>query len=235
MSPRLVSSIALLLALVALAVGLPGEVQAAAGGGGGGGGGGGFSGGNRARDSAEERADRDYKRGLRERDSAWEHETKAKKANSEKKRAKSLAKARKDWRDAARHFRSAIEEYEEHYQAHASLGYALRKLGDYDASVAAYDRALEIKPAYAEAIEYRGEAYLGLGRVKDAARSYRRLVQLDPEKADLLWSAMESWLATATDDASADPAKQEWLQRFVEREREKRTRHQEAAARTDRW
>ena len=37
-----------------------------------------------------------------------------------------------------------------------------------DSAKPLYDEALRLSPAYNEAIEYRGEAYLGLNRIEDA-------------------------------------------------------------------
>ena len=81
------------------------------------------------------------------------------------------------------------------HEAHGSLGYALRKLGDYEGALAAYDRALELDPDYAEALEYRAEAYLGLGRIQLAKAAWERLTALDRGRADELLAAMRSWIA----------------------------------------
>lgn len=51
---------------------------------------------------------------------------------------------------------------------HNWLGYALRKSGDARAALPHYDRALTLDPRHLGAREYRGEAYLMLGRVADA-------------------------------------------------------------------
>ena len=80
------------------------------------------------------------------------------------------------------------------HQAFSSLGYALRKTGDFEASLVAYDRALEINPSYFEAIEYRAEAYLGLDRVEEAKAAYLDLFGRDPERAEQLLTAMKGWL-----------------------------------------
>lgn len=165
-------------------------------------------------------AEKEYKRGLKKRDSAWLHQTKASKASSEKKRDKELKKATKDWNSAAKYFRAAIKKFPKYYQAHTSLGYSQRKLGQYGASVASYDRALKLKPGYAEALEYRAEAYLELGRFQEASRSYMRLMSIDREKAGLLMSAMQSWLetpeTTAADGSPIQTENVEWFRGWVE-------------------
>jgi tetratricopeptide (TPR) repeat protein len=55
------------------------------------------------------------------------------------------------------------------------LGYAWRKLGDYDQSLAAYATALELNPRNRGALEYLGEAYLDLRRYDDARAVMMRL------------------------------------------------------------
>ncbi|MDB3892163.1 tetratricopeptide repeat protein [Alphaproteobacteria bacterium] len=54
-------------------------------------------------------------------------------------------------------------------------GYASRKLGRYDASAAAYDKALAINPNHKGALEYKGELYLTLGQLDNAEAMLARL------------------------------------------------------------
>ena len=54
------------------------------------------------------------------------------------------------------------------HEAFSSLGYARRKLGMYEGALSAYDTALSLVPNYAEAVEYRAEAYLALNRIPEA-------------------------------------------------------------------
>ena len=81
------------------------------------------------------------------------------------------------------------------FQAHTEPGYALRKTGNYDDALKAYDKALELMPNYGEAIEYRAEAYLGLNRVDDAKSSYLMLYNGGAkELAKQLGDAMQKWV-----------------------------------------
>ncbi len=227
--------ISLSVATLALAA-APAVVLAAAGGGGGGGGGGSYE---RPSRSPEAMAEREYKRGLRKRDAAWKHERKASKASSEKKRAKEASKAANDWTDAAKYYKAAIAKLPSYYQAHSSLGYALRKHGNYDASIAAYNRALELKPGFPEALEYRAEAYLGLGRLEDASRSYMRLLRLDRERADLLMAAMETWLEKSGNPAAeatpASPRTVDWFRGWVEERKQIEAQSAGPAAGSKSW
>lgn len=134
-----------------------------------------------------------YNQGLRHRDKAWELEQKAAAAQG-KAAEKLFKKAQKEFEKAARAQREAIEMAPDFHQAHSSLGYALRKLGDFDESIRAYDAALALAPNYTEAIEYRAEAYLGLNRLEEVKEAYLLLVREDQARADELMSAMKRWI-----------------------------------------
>jgi cytochrome c-type biogenesis protein CcmH/NrfG len=62
-----------------------------------------------------------------------------------------------------------------HDNAWARLGYAYRKVQNYDKSLAAYDRALTRNPRNRAALEYLGEAYVELNRINDAISMLDRL------------------------------------------------------------
>ena len=49
-------------------------------------------------------------------------------------------------------------------------------------------------PDFSDAIEYRGEAYLGLNRLEDAKQAYLQLVAKDRANADVLMKAMKAWI-----------------------------------------
>lgn len=54
-------------------------------------------------------------------------------------------------------------------------GFASRKMGNYAASEAAYDKALAINPKHKGALEYKGELYLTLGNLAGAEEMLARL------------------------------------------------------------
>ena len=58
----------------------------------------------------------------------------------------------------------------------------------------AYDRALNLKPGFPEAIEYRGHAYLGLNRLEDAKQAYLTLFAGNRKLAAQLLAGMQSWV-----------------------------------------
>ena len=55
------------------------------------------------------------------------------------------------------------------------LGYAYRRLGAYDQSLAAYGKALALNPSNRGALEYLGEAYLQMGKVDEARQVAAKL------------------------------------------------------------
>src|ERR1700694_1033771 len=62
-------------------------------------------------------------------------------------------------------------------------------------NASSHDKALTLKPGYADALEYRGEAYLALNRIPDAQRAYLDLYSGDRALAGKLLTAMKSWVA----------------------------------------
>lgn len=144
--------------------------------------------------TAEELATEHYNLGLRHRDKAWKLEGKMTKAPNEEKRAKLEAKVFAQYESAIKELSLAIHKNPKMHQAYSSLGYARRKTGQYEKSLQAYGTALQLAPDYSEAIEYRAEAYLGLGRLAEAKDAYIRLFSLDRESADTLLAAMKEWV-----------------------------------------
>lgn len=142
----------------------------------------------------EEQADLFYNQGLKSRDKAWKFDRKAAAAGTAKKRARYERKSMKQFEKAIEAFTDAVRLNPDLYQAHGSLGYALRRIGRLQDALAAYDRALALNGTYTEAIEYRAEAYLGLDRVEEAKTAYIDLFAVDPPRADQLMTAMRAWI-----------------------------------------
>jgi tetratricopeptide (TPR) repeat protein len=142
----------------------------------------------------EEEAVEHFNYGLGYVEKAEKMEGKVAEAKNDKERAKDEKKIQKAWESAIREFESATAKNPAFHQAFGSLGYALRKTGDYQASLVAYDRALDLDPSYGEAIEYRGEAYLGLDRIDDAKKAYMELFSGNRPLADQLLAAMKVYL-----------------------------------------
>jgi tetratricopeptide (TPR) repeat protein len=112
----------------------------------------------------------------------------------ERKKEKARAKVEQAYATAMKKFASVTERQPANYQAWNYLGYTNRKLGHYDAALSAYDRALSLKPGFAEAIEYRGHAYLGLNRLSEAKEAYLALFAGNRKLAATLLAAMQEWV-----------------------------------------
>jgi tetratricopeptide (TPR) repeat protein len=82
---------------------------------------------------------------------------------------------REDWQAVVDHMSRAVEERPWHDDAYNLMGFAYRKLGDYDRALEAYDRALALNPHHRGALEYLGEAYLELDQPARAKAMLDRL------------------------------------------------------------
>jgi len=117
-----------------------------------------------------------------------------------------VAKANKDLADgntkgAEKKFKKArdralraTEADTSYHEAWNLVGYANRKLGKYDEALAAYARCLRLKPDYAPAHEYLGEAELELGHVDKAKEHLAVLDRMGEERpAQTLRDAIAAW------------------------------------------
>lgn len=141
---------------------------------------------------AEEAIDH-YNAGIKLRDKGVAFQKQAGQAKDEKERAKLEKKAQKEFQKAITEFQMATQKNPAFYQASSDLGFVLRKTGQYQVALECYNRALSLAPNYTPAIEYRGEAYLGLDRVEDAKQAYLQLFSSDRAKSDQLFEAMKGW------------------------------------------
>jgi tetratricopeptide (TPR) repeat protein len=131
-----------------------------------------------------------------------------------------IAKAKKDLengkaKNAEKKFKRALERVESavalderYHEAWNLVGYAARKLGDYDRAFAAYEKCLAIKFDYAPAREYLGEAWL---EQKNPAKAKEQLVILekinpDSEETRTLRAALQAYEATNGHVAVPDSA-----------------------------
>ena len=164
----------------------------------------------------EQQAAMRYNHGLKQQAKGDEAEKEAATLTDEKKHAKAMNNALKAWQNAQEDYEFAIRLDSQHYQALGALGYVLRKQGDFNGSLAAYARALQIRPGFTPAIEYRGEAYLGLNKVEEAKADYITLFATDRPNADKLASEMTRWIADRKKNpAGVDPAAVEDLSKWL--------------------
>jgi tetratricopeptide (TPR) repeat protein len=136
-----------------------------------------------------------YNDGVHEVKSADKAQAAAAEATDAGKKDKAARQAHDAYAAALAKFKQATELDATLYEAWNYVGYTNRKLGNYDDALPAYDKALSLKPGYADALEYRGEAYLGLNRIPDAQQAYLDLYAGNRALAGKLLSAMKSWVA----------------------------------------
>ena len=82
---------------------------------------------------------------------------------------------REEWSAVVDHMTKATEQRPWHDDAYNLMGFAYRKLGDYDKALQSYDRALKLNPYHRGALEYLGEAYLELDQPELARATLERL------------------------------------------------------------
>lgn len=96
-----------------------------------------------------------------------------------------------NWSRAVVLFRKAVEQEPENYKALNMLGFSLRRSGKHQEAIQTYNRALAIKPDFAQALEYRGKAHLGSGDKGAALADYQKLVRLGSPLAEDLKEAID--------------------------------------------
>ena len=160
----------------------------------------------------QQRAAASYNAGINHKKRAQDYEDKAATATDDKDRKKQLDKAKDQYDDAIDDYKRAIGYDPTLYQAMNELGYAYRKVGNYQDSIKAYDQALQERPNFPQAIEYRAEAYLGLSMFKEVQDSYLALVRTDQDEAAALMRAMEAWLQTHQENQTPEQkAFNDWI------------------------
>src|SRR5260370_25497823 len=116
----------------------------------------------------------------------------AAKASDAGKKDKAAHEARDRYTQALAKFQVATGLDAQLPEAWNYVGYTSRKLGHYEEALAAYDKALTLKPGFADALEYRGEAYLALSRIPHAPQAYLDLYAGNRALAGKLLAAIES-------------------------------------------
>jgi tetratricopeptide (TPR) repeat protein len=186
-----------LIALVAL-VALPAAGAYAHGSGPSGGGSmAGISGASRPEDLAKAA----YDSGVHDIKKAQDSDADAAKAATPEKSAKASNKAHSYYQKAVQEFIQAVAQQPSMYQAWNYLGFANRHMGNYDDALSAYAKALDLNPNYPDAVEYRGEAYLGLNKIEPAKEAYMSLFRDSRKLADELMVAMRHWTESRRKDS----------------------------------
>jgi len=133
---------------------------------------------------------------------------------NETERKAALQAAQDAYRASLPNFATAVRLDESMHEAYTYMGYANRKLGRFDEALRAYQQALKINPDTTFAIEYQGEAFLGLNRIDEARFNFLRLYALDQHQAAKLLRAISTWVEAnkARPPAGIDmPALAAWI------------------------
>jgi tetratricopeptide (TPR) repeat protein len=149
----------------------------------------------------EQAAKSAYNSAVRSIKAAKEYDSGAAKASTPEKAAKAQAKAQKSYQEAVTQLIDVVGLQPTMYEAWNYLGFANRHLGHYEDSLSSYAKALELNPNYPDAIEYRGEAYLGLNQIEAAKGAYMALFRDSRPLADELMTAMHYWADSRRKDA----------------------------------
>jgi tetratricopeptide (TPR) repeat protein len=142
-----------------------------------------------------------YNAGIRYIKKAQDYDAESAKASTPDKAAKAHEKAQKAYHDSLGSFIDAVGADPKMYAAWNYLGFANRHLGNYEDALSSYAKALEINPNYPDALEYRGEAYLGLNQIEAAKGAYMALFGSSRPLADELMVAMHHWADARRQDA----------------------------------
>ena len=89
--------------------------------------------------------------------------------------------AAEDYGKAIELLESAIESNDKNPDLWSQLGFAKRKIGQYEQSETYYNMALHLEPEHQAALEYIGELFLETGRPWLADEALARLVALCPD------------------------------------------------------
>jgi tetratricopeptide (TPR) repeat protein len=164
----------------------------------------------------EDKAKSLYNQGVRDVKKADKYQASVAQLTDAQKKERALHEAQEYYSSALSKFQQATQSDARLAEAWNYVGYTSRKLGNYDAALSAYSQALTLKPGYPDALEYRGEAFLGLNRVADAQQAYLDLFAANRALADKLLAAMKGWLdtqrASSTSDATAVSELDKWIQ-----------------------
>jgi tetratricopeptide (TPR) repeat protein len=87
------------------------------------------------------------------------------------------------WRNSESLFRHAIAVTKENFVAHNNLGNILLDKGQVDKAITHYQKALEIRPGYADAHNNLGNALLQKGRVDEAIAHLQKALEILPDDA----------------------------------------------------
>ena len=119
--------------------------------------------------------------------------------------------ATKELNKAAKRFKEAVDYTPDFPEALNNLGFSLRLTGRHQEALQHYNKAIELKPDFMEAHEYRARAYLAMDSVKLAKADYEWLVEhKHAEEAELLKEAIDAWVLAKAEGNKISVEKAGW-------------------------
>jgi tetratricopeptide (TPR) repeat protein len=146
-------------------------------------------------------ASKAYAGGMKSLAKAREYEEIAVKSTDPDKKAKALEKLPDIYGKALDQFTEVLRN-QDMYDAWNQVGYVHLRFAAYRESIDDYNHALALKPDLYEAIQHRGQAYLGVDRLDDAKAAYMELFFHARPRADELMLSMQDWLQRHRADAN---------------------------------
>ena len=158
-----------------------------------------------------------YASGMKSMQKAHELEDTIAKTTDPDKKAKALSKLDDTYGRALEEFTDVLRNKSDMYDAWNKIGFIHLHFGAYRESVDDYNHALALKPDLLEAIQHRGEAYMGTDHLDEAKAAYMDLFFHARPLADQMMVTMQSWLQSHRTSANgmraADiDAFDKWLQ-----------------------
>jgi tetratricopeptide (TPR) repeat protein len=95
---------------------------------------------------------------------------------------------------ALEQFTEVLRNKNDMYEAWAKIGFIHLHFGAYREAIDDFNHALALKPDLPEAIEQRGEAFMGVDHLDEAKAAYMDLFYHARPLADQMMTAMQTWL-----------------------------------------
>ncbi len=135
-----------------------------------------------------------YAAAMKSMQKAHELEEAIAKATDPDKKANAQAKLDDIYGRALEQFTEVLRNKNDMYDAWNKIGFIHLHFGAYRESIDDYNHALALKPDLQEAIQHRGEAYMGTDHLDEAKAAYMDLFFHARPLADQMMVTMQSWL-----------------------------------------
>ena len=123
----------------------------------------------------------------------WDADTKPDPSGGSDYAAGIKAFEREDWREVIERMGRAVKSQPWLDEAFNRMGFAFRKIGNYEKALENYGKALKLNPYHRGALEYLGETYLEMGM---RAKAVETLSRLEGVCRRTVKSANENWRVT---------------------------------------